>query len=74
MSAQLELPVAWAEEVEREARPRLLDLFCCEGGAGEGYRLAGFDVVGVDVVPRDYHPGEFAQADAVAYMLGRIFP
>ena len=22
---------------------KLLDLFCCAGGAGEGYRLAGFD-------------------------------
>ena len=53
----------------RPVRPRLLDLFCCEGGAGEGYRQAGFDVVGVDVVLRDYHPGEFVQADAVAYTL-----
>lgn len=26
-------------------RPRLLDLFCCEGGAGMGYHRAGFDVV-----------------------------
>jgi hypothetical protein len=29
--------------------PRLLDLFCCAGGAGEGYRRAGFDVTGVDI-------------------------
>lgn len=28
---------------------RLLDLFCCEGGASEGYRRAGFDVYGVDL-------------------------
>ena len=27
-------------------RPRVLDLFCCAGGAGMGYWLAGFDVVG----------------------------
>ncbi len=31
------------------ARPKLLDLFCCEGGAGVGYHRAGFDVVGVDL-------------------------
>jgi DNA (cytosine-5)-methyltransferase 1 len=30
-------------------KPRLLDLFCCEGGASEGYRRAGFDVYGVDL-------------------------
>lgn len=47
---------------------RLLDLFCCEGGAGEGYRRAGFEVVGVDNKPRPYHPGQFVQADAVSYV------
>lgn len=26
----------------------MLDLFCCGGGAGMGYKLAGFDVTGVD--------------------------
>lgn len=30
-------------------RPRLLDLFCCEGGASAGYSRAGFDVYGVDL-------------------------
>ncbi len=30
-------------------RPKLLDLFCCEGGASEGYHRAGFDVYGVDL-------------------------
>jgi site-specific DNA-cytosine methylase len=30
-------------------KPRLLDLFCCAGGAGIGYRKAGFEVVGVDI-------------------------
>jgi DNA (cytosine-5)-methyltransferase 1 len=48
---------------------KLLDLCCCEGGAGEGYRLAGFDVTGVDIVERDYKPGKFVRADAVAYLL-----
>ena len=30
-------------------RPRLLDLFACEGGAAVGYARAGWDVVGVDL-------------------------
>ena len=31
------------------SRPKLLDLFCCEGGASVGYSRAGFDVYGVDL-------------------------
>lgn len=30
-------------------RRRLLDLYCGEGGSGEGFRQAGFDVYGVDL-------------------------
>ena len=30
-------------------RRRLLDLFCCEGGASTGYARAGFEVFGVDL-------------------------
>lgn len=30
-------------------RPKLLDLFCCEGGASTGYHRAGFDVYGIDL-------------------------
>ena len=30
-------------------RPKLLDLFCCEGGASDGYRRAGYDVYGIDL-------------------------
>ena len=51
--------------------PRMLDLFCGEGGASVGYTLAGFDVVGVDNSPARLrrYPFERHHADAIAYLL-----
>lgn len=46
-------------------RPRILDLFCGEGGAGLGYYGAGFEVVGVDSIWQDRYPFPFIQTNAV---------
>ena len=48
-------------------RPRLLDLFAGAGGAGEGYRRAGFHVVAVDLDPKPlrHNPHEWYVGDAL---------
>ncbi|WP_327297121.1 SAM-dependent methyltransferase [Streptomyces sp. NBC_01197] len=49
-------------------RPRLLDAFCCQGGAGKGYDDAGFDVTGIDKDPQPRYPYRYIQGDAVEYI------
>jgi DNA (cytosine-5)-methyltransferase 1 len=50
-------------------KPRLLDLFCCEGGASQGYADAGFDVTGIDIAPQLRYPFRFELGDAADWPL-----
>ncbi|MFJ9558245.1 DNA cytosine methyltransferase [Nocardiopsis sp. NPDC101807] len=51
---------------------RLLDVYCCQGGASAGYEAVGFEVTGVDLAPQPRYearfPGRFVQGDAVEFI------
>lgn len=49
-------------------RPKLLDYYCCGGGASRGYDLAGFDVYGLDFADQSAYPYPFHQGDALNAM------
>jgi len=71
LTVTMEVPVSTNAAVPDEAfdhdddRPRLLDLFCCAGGAGVGYARAGFNVIGVDIVDQPNYRLPFIKADAL---------
>lgn len=53
-------------------RPRLLDGYCCGGGASMGYHRAGFEVEGVELFPRGDYPFKLHTGDAVAFIRDTI--
>ena len=52
-------------EKDAGRKPRLLDLFCCAGGAATGYHRAGFDVFGVDIDGQPNYPFDFCRTNAM---------
>jgi DNA (cytosine-5)-methyltransferase 1 len=50
------------------SRPRLLDLYCGQGGASMGYYLAGFDVIGVDLKPQKQYPFPICRRESLSVL------
>lgn len=49
-------------------RYRILDVFCCAGGASGGYARAGFDMIGVDLQDQPNYQFAFYKANALDYL------
>ena len=48
---------------------KMIDLYCCAGGAAMGYHQAGFDeIIGVDIIDRPNYPFEFVKMDALEFL------
>lgn len=49
---------------------KVLDTYCCQGGAAKGYQNSGFHVTGVDINNQPRYCGdEFHQGDAIQFIL-----
>jgi DNA (cytosine-5)-methyltransferase 1 len=49
-------------------KPKMLDLYCCEGGCWKGYTNAGYDVYGIDLFDeftQGRYPGPSYKGDAI---------
>lgn len=42
---------------------KLLDIFCCAGGASKGYAMAGFEVTGIDIKHGKRYPYTYLRKD-----------
>lgn len=54
-------------------RMKLLDLFCCAGGASMGYHQAGFEVTGVDIKDQPSYPFKFIKEDVMEILKDKEF-
>ena len=52
---------------------KLLDLFCCAGGASMGYHQAGFEVTGVDIKDQPSYPFKFIKGDVMEVLKDKDF-